>query len=207
MDLKIVKYCKINSAGIHINGKKILDPGLHDSPETSLNHMYRLMEMNYLKFFKMDNLSKLSVLAAECLLKGEKLIDAEDRSDMAVVLSNSSSSIATDFNYQQTINNRDNYFPSPSLFVYTLPNISIGEICIRHKIYGENVFLVNQKFNADVLCFYVTELFHKTNTISAIAGWTECTRIFFEAFLFLVDNGKQGSTFGENELNKLYKIN
>ncbi len=207
MDLKIVKYCKINSAGIYIEGKKILDPGPYDSPEASLNQMYRLLGMNYLKFFKMDNLSKLSILASECLFQGETLNENLEKGETAVVLSNSSSSFATDFNYQQTINDPKNYFPSPSLFVYTLPNISIGEICIRHKIYGENVFLVSQKFNAENIYFYVNELFNKTYTNNCIAGWAECSRNYFEAFLFLVEKGKQGNPFEVNELNKLYKTN
>ena len=148
MYLRVDKYCKISPTGIFIDGKKILDTNISDSPEASLNHIYRQLNVNYLKFFKMDNLSKLSILATECLLKGSELIEPEENGNMAVVLSNSSSSNVTDSNYQQTINDPANYFPSPSLFVYTLPNISIGEICIKYRIYGENVFLINQKFNA-----------------------------------------------------------
>ena len=43
--------------------------------------------------------------------------------------------------FQETIQHADSYYPSPALFVYTLPNIVTGEIAIRNKYYGETSFV------------------------------------------------------------------
>src|SRR5690606_9811213 len=101
--------------------------------------VYKENNSAYPKFFKMDNLCKLAFLASEFLLEDSK-IGSTTQENMGIVLSNKSSSLNTDRKHQATINDKDNYFPSPALFVYTLPNIMIGEISIRHQIKGENVF-------------------------------------------------------------------
>ena len=205
MDLTITKYCNIKPNKIWVNGHEVIDAGTNESLEKSLIQSYRLLGLNYLKFFKMDNLSKLAILATDCIVKDTDLYEAADKGNTAVVFANASSSLVTDSNYQQTINDPANYFPSPSLFVYTLPNITIGEICIRHKIYGENVFLISRKFDAEVLYFYVNELFERTDTQNCIAGWVECNMKTYEAYLFLVEKGIGENKFETNTINKLYK--
>jgi hypothetical protein len=205
MELVIKKYCTLEPLNINLNGKKLFEVGFQESPEKSLIQSYRLLGLNYLKFFKMDNLSKLAILATECILRGTELYESSDKNYTAVVLANASSSLVTDISYQHTISDPSNYFPSPSLFVYTLPNISIGEICIRHKILGENVFLISRKFDADVLYFYVNELFEKTDTKNCITGWVECNESTYDAFLLLVEKGTIGHIFAANIIDNLYK--
>jgi len=97
---------------------------------------YRSLQIDYPKFYKMDNLSKLGFLASEMIFNDEdnRFIPRED---IAVICFNSSSSLDIDTQYQKTIHDNENYFPSPSLFVYTLPNIVTGEIAIRNKFLGE----------------------------------------------------------------------
>jgi hypothetical protein len=205
MDLTIIKYCNIKPNNIWVNGQQLVDLGIHESLEKSLVQSYHLLGLNYLKFFKMDNLSKLAILAADCIFKDTELNNTDVKGNTAVVFANASSSLVTDANYQQTINDPANYYPSPSLFVYTLPNIAIGEICIKHKIYGENVFLISRKFDADVLYFHVNEIFERTDTQNCIAGWVECNEKTYEAFLFLVEKGIGENKFGTNVINKFYK--
>jgi len=205
MELSIQKYCTISPLKVGINGQNLVAVEVQESHEKSLVQTYRNVGMEYLKFFKMDNLSKLATLAAECLLKDTDLYQIADKSNMAVVLSNASSSLVADARYQQTINDPENYFPSPSLFVYTLPNITIGEICIKHKIYGENIFLISQFFNAQTLYLQVNELFEKTNTQFCLAGWVECNETTYEALLVLVEKRKTDIAFDINTLEYLYK--
>jgi hypothetical protein len=69
------------------------------------------------------------------------ILKDEDHSRTALVFANRSSSLDTDFKYQESINSQENYFPSPAVFVYTLPNICVGEISIKHKMQTENAFL------------------------------------------------------------------
>lgn len=124
-----------------------------------LVELYRRYAGDYPKFFKMDTLSRLGFIAAELLLKDEQV--------ESVILANRSASIKNDTDYLATIK-EGNYYPSPALFVYTLPNIVTGEIAIRHHIQGETSFYILDK---------PEELNPLLETIqtSAFAGWCECS--------------------------------
>lgn len=104
-----------------------------------LTSLYKQMIGNYPKFYKMDGLSRLGFVASEILLNAEK---EETDKERAIIFFNHSSSIASDRNYKESINDKDNYFPSPSIFVYTLPNIVTGEIAIRNHFHGETSFFI-----------------------------------------------------------------
>lgn len=116
-----------------------------------LTFLYKQMIGNYPKFYKMDGLSRLGFVASEILLNAEKGdTDVERREEegerlleeRAIIFFNHSSSIASDRNYKESINDKNNYFPSPSIFVYTLPNIVTGEIAIRNHFHGETSFFI-----------------------------------------------------------------
>lgn len=104
-----------------------------------LTSLYKQMIGNYPKFYKMDGLSRLGFVASEILLNAEK---GETDKERAIIFFNHSSSIASDRNYKESISDKNNYFPSPSIFVYTLPNIVTGEIAIRNHFHGETSFFI-----------------------------------------------------------------
>ena len=142
----------------------------------------------------MDTLSKAGFLASEILLSDEPG-RFEPREDRAVLLFNSSASLCDDRNYQNTINDPQNWFPSPAVFVYTLPNIVTGEIAIRNKYYGETCFYVMEKPDAGEICRIVGNAFQDKVTRSAVCGWAECSDDdTFEVVLFLVE--KDGDASG-----------
>ena len=124
----------------------VLDGQAVETQETGakmLVELYRRFAGDYPKFFKMDTLSRLGFIAAELLLSGRQT-DAPSRQQHAVdgiILANRSASIKNDRDYLATIA-EGRYYPSPALFVYTLPNIVTGEIAIRHRIQGETSFYI-----------------------------------------------------------------
>lgn len=120
-------------------GKKKLEEQEEAGHHSLLTSLYRQMIGNYPKFYKMDGLSRLGFVASEILLNAEK---GETDKERAIIFFNHSSSIASDRNYKESINDKDNYFPSPSIFVYTLPNIVTGEIAIRNHFHGETSFFI-----------------------------------------------------------------
>lgn len=207
MELSIRKYCYISPRKISRNGLDVFDTGNHESPEKSLAQTYRMIGLDYLKFFKMDNLSKLAILAAECVLKDTELYGETANENVAVVLANTSSSLVTDSKYQQTISDPENYFPSPSLFVYTLPNIAIGEICIRFKIYGSNMFFVSKQFDPETVHLYVNDLFGNPGTEYCLTGWVECNDTDYEAFVLLIEKKPGIMRFDSATLDFLYNSN
>src|SRR5215203_1457166 len=137
--LYISSWSVIRKGGAVSNGKTLLKNTSMES-DVFLKELYKLLKCDYPKFYKMDNLSKLAFIASESLLKDKKLTYASE--DIALVFSNSSASLDTDIHYFNSVNDKNNYFPSPAVFVYTLPNIMVGEICIRNQFMGENAFFI-----------------------------------------------------------------
>lgn len=127
-------------------GKEELGEQEGQEHHSLLTTLYKQMIGNYPKFYKMDGLSRLGFVASEILLNAEKgETEEEERKNLeerAIIFFNHSSSIASDRNYKESIKDKDNYFPSPSIFVYTLPNIVTGEIAIRNHFQGETSFFI-----------------------------------------------------------------
>ena len=155
-----------------------------------LAELYRAHIADWPKFFKMDTLSKVGFVASELLLKelGETRHEGEEFvQSRAVVLFGTTASLCADRNYQETISDRDNYYPSPALFVYTLPNIVTGEIAIRNHYRGETSFYVVEKADAAQMAFHLSCAFADTVTESMLAGWVDSRHNDdFQAFFTLV---------------------
>ena len=144
------------------------------------DELYAQVQMEYPRFYKEDLQCKTGMLAAHVLLNDWKAFRAEE---VAVVLMNRSGSLDADIKYQATVDT----IPSPALFVYTLPNILIGEICIRYGFKGENLFLVSEHFDAELLTQTVTQLFDEGTVKYCICGWCEATTAQHECLLWLVE--------------------
>jgi 3-oxoacyl-(acyl-carrier-protein) synthase len=89
------------------------------------------------RFGRMDLLSQLSLLSVESLGVDFEILD---RSRIAVCMSVTAGSLATDIGYWKGRN--DVGGPSPTLFAYTLPSSAIGEIAIRYHLTGPNLCFV-----------------------------------------------------------------
>ena len=143
-----------------------------------LSDIYHREIADWPKFFKMDGLSKLGFLCSELLLREEgetRLGEGEYRTDRAVLLFGRTSSLSADRNYQQTIDDPQNYFPSPATFVYTLPNIVTGEISIRNHYRGETTFHVLESPDAALMASLIADAFQDDETSSVLFGWLDCS--------------------------------
>ncbi len=103
---------------------------------------FRALEQPNMKFYKMSDLCKAAYVAAERLLANYPAWVEISPTRRAIVLSNRSSSLEADLAHQEVLNTHAPEGASPALFVYTLPNVAAGEICIRHKIQGDNTFFI-----------------------------------------------------------------
>ena len=155
-----------------------------------LTAVYKQMGGDYPKYYKMDGLCRLGFIASELLLRAEQtggtLPGGLDRS-RAVVLFNRSSSVASDKRYLSSIADKDNYFPSPSVFVYTLPNIVAGEIAIRNGYHGETSFYILPEKDEQQMETLMRTAFMDRQTTSLLAGWIDYEDCgHFEADLYTV---------------------
>ena len=208
--MKITKHISIANGEVNVNGEPVFSNKEADSINAFLKSIYREYGIKYPKYFKMDRLSKLGFLASEVLLKDQEISEKYEANEVAVVISNSSSTIDVDTKYYKTLTDKDD-IPSPALFVYTLPNIMIGEICIRNEFRGEIAFLISKEFNAEQIYNYTQSVFTKNKkTKACVTGWVELdSDENYNANLFLIealDNTEKNYTFNVSNLLKKYKI-
>jgi len=157
-----------------------------------LTSIYRRYIGDYPRYYKMDLLSRLGFVASELLLGGEDRQRFRACDDRAVILFNYSSSICADRSYLETIGNRDNCCPSPSLFVYTLPNIVTGEIAMRNRYHGETSFYILPQRDETVIRQVQQAAFRDPATHSMISGWIDCQdEAHFEADLYILQQNDE----------------
>lgn len=168
-----------------LNGKTLAH---NEKGAALLTELYRNHIGDYPKFFKMDTLCKLGFVASELLLQAEGEPRFMPREDRAVILFNKNASLQADTAYQKTIQDPENFFPSPAAFVYTLPNIVTGEIAIRNKYYGETSFIVLPEHDPQIMAQQLQHAFLDPMTTSVLSGWLDCTdENHFEAELFITE--------------------
>ena len=132
---------------------------------------YRALEDANMKFFKMSDLCKAAYIAVENLLRERPLSDKYERTDIAVIMANSSASLDTDLEHQRILEQRLPEGTSPAVFVYTLPSVAAGEICIRNKFQGDNTFFIDD--NQEETEKYAEMLIERGYAKAVICGWCD----------------------------------
>jgi len=179
---QIKSYCRIINEKMIGDGNIILQRNPDGSNAEFLKEIYRKAEANYPKFFKMDLLCKSAFLAAEFISKKENLWET----NTALLLSNRSSSMASDEKHAQAIYGAESV-ASPAVFVYTLPNLVLGEISIRHQLFSENLFLIFDKFSPETLVPYAEQILNENKAEKVLAGWVEADENNLDVFIYLIE--------------------
>jgi hypothetical protein len=201
----IYSFCRIRNSQAFLN-QQILPIGGVSTLNEFLKTIYQHLQLDYPKFFKMDELCKLSFIAAEMIWKDFPVKESKE-GEVAIIFSNSSSTLETDRRHQESIQDKENYFPSPAVFVYTLPNIAIGEITIRHKLKGENSFFVTEHFDTAFISQYVNSLLKNNRAEMALTGWVNYEPDGYDCFVCLSGKEKKGPglEYTKENLDILYK--
>lgn len=124
------------------------------------------------KFSKMDNLSKLGLIAAADIMKGVECGEEE----LGVILCGRHSSMDTDLRHHELISKGGDSAASPAVFVYTLPNVAAGEIAIRYKAKGEETFFLADSCDEGALRSYAATAMGRTGMKYCICGWLDFYR-------------------------------
>ncbi|MCF0056434.1 hypothetical protein [Dyadobacter sp. CY356] len=196
----ITAYCHIKDNVCSVNGEIFLQKN-EESADSWFKQLYKELALEYPKFYKMDMLSQAGFLGSELIKKTNPglLTDYAD-DEIALLFANSESSADTDIRFRESYLEKKT--PSPSLFVYTLPNIVLGEIAIRNKWFGENMFAVLPKFTPDFFIQYGSVLLN-TGSKAVLAGWLGILEGRVEVFMFLVETeNKNGYPFDAENIRK-----
>lgn len=198
----ITRYAHIRDRSLMRQGEVVYS-NQEGTLDQFLDQAFLALSIGYPKFYKMDASSKLGLLASEMLLKEIGLKEVYEPKRIGLVLANAHSSLDTDLRYFESTKT----MASPALFVYTLPNIVAGEICIRQGIKGENAFFVWPGFQAELLHQYVEMVMNAGNSDTCVAGWIDVMGSQHDVFLYLTEKTKRGNALEHSavQLDKLYQ--
>lgn len=201
-EVYITGSCVIRNNRAYRDGVLLWETSQEQELPEFLRAGYDHLSAQYPKFHKMDSLSKLGWLAAEVLLKDAPLTDHPPES-VGLILANKSASLDTDLRYYETVKD----IASPALFVYTLPNIVMGEISIRHGFKGENAFFTADIFDREFMVQYISQLFLENAISACLCGWVEVMGPVYEVMLYKVERtGEKGLAFNADNLQKAGSI-
>lgn len=193
---KITNFIKISKNGIFNGREQVFSAEGSEDLNVFLKNAYKKLEISYPKFHKMDSLCKLGIIATEFLFKNRKI-----NADTALVFSNSASSLETDKLHQDLMSSG----VSPSVFVYTLPNIVSGEISIKYKLQSENAFFISKSFDAGLIQGYSKIILDLNKAGEVVCGWIELKNGRYDVFLCLISNEGE-IPFSKENLEELYRF-
>lgn len=185
--LRRTHHINITPTSVCVDGQKVTI--VKEGDASQLTALYKQLIGGYPKFYKMDLLSRLGFVATELLLQAEGKPRFEGKVEgRAVVLFNRSSSIEADRRYAATTADANTYYPSPSIFVYTLPNIVAGEIAIRNGYQGETSFYVMPEKDENMMQTILEATFTDAKMTSAISGWLDAEdENHYQADLYIIE--------------------
>ncbi len=197
MRLGITTYCSIGHLSVKVNRKVVFRAA--DGSEDLLKLIYNQLNPAYPKFFKMDDLCRLGFLGVEWIVKERPELSESEDDAIALVFQNEMSSLQSDSEHQLQLNKG---VASPATFVYTLPNIVVGEIAIRNKWFGESAFFVGPKSDVAMLVDYTKSLILNRKAKIGIVGFIESFAGDHFLRLLVVEETNSGDEFNVVSLSK-----
>lgn len=185
--LYIHQYIQWQDGIVSRNGRELYYSAGQDAHSIALD-IYQQSGITYPKFFKMDILSRVAFLASEMIIPQPV---NEDKDHVAVVFSTTSGCLDVDHKFEESRQT----LASPALFVYTLPNIMLGEVCIRNGFKGEQMCTIAEGPDANWFGFYVGDLLHKRGTEACLCGYVDATATHIRAVMLWVSKAPSSLPF------------
>ncbi|MCQ2198814.1 MAG: beta-ACP synthase [Paludibacteraceae bacterium] len=141
---KVSVRVDIKNNEVSLNGNKVFLSENADEYADFIRAAFKNVSPEpYMKFAKMDDFCKLALTSVEYL--GFRGVE-----NTALLLQTNSGCLASDLKHLENISQGAEN-ASPAVFVYTLPNIALGEIAIRHKFKGENLTRIVESYDENAL--------------------------------------------------------
>lgn len=167
-NLEILNHIEIKNYSVFVNNNCVINFLEAENFNAFAKKMYEHLQIKYPKFYKMSAMCKLGFLASEFLIKDNDIAEV-DKNKVAQILACKASSLKTDTEFQESLTS----IPSPATFVYTLPNIVTGEICIRNGFKGEEMMFITESFDKELLFEYTKILFSENKADISLTGFID----------------------------------
>lgn len=142
--VKVQSKVQIKNNQVTLNGNNVFQSDVREEYSDFIRAAFKNVYAEpYMKFAKMDDFCKLALTSVEYL-------GVQNVENTALLLHTNSGCLHSDMKHLENISQGAEN-ASPAVFVYTLPNIALGEIAIRHKFKGENLTRIVESFDVETL--------------------------------------------------------
>ncbi len=168
-DYDVVKRLRITPEGLWVDDQAVALKGRGPALVTEIFKKY-LADGS--RFFKMDLYSRLAYVGTTLLAK-DALEDAGSE-DRALVIFTQNGSVLADRKHLSTFSHPDEFFPSPAVFINTLPNVVLGEIAVKNSIKGETTLVLLPDRDETAMQRIIEATVAATRPSVLICGWVDC---------------------------------
>ena len=166
---EIVKSLSIDPQGLIEDGRSI---PFESTGASLITEIYKKHLSDDSRFFKMDLYSRIAYVGS-CLLAKDSLKGFEPE-DVSLLLFTLNGSILADRKHISSYSNPEEYYPSPSVFINTLPNVVLGEIAVKNTIKGETTLVMLPTKDDAMMETIVDITLVATQPSAMIYGWVDC---------------------------------
>ena len=164
-----VKHLAITPDGLTMDGKAV---PLESHGAALVTEIFKKFLADGSRFFKMDLYSRLAYVATSLLAKDS--LEGCDPEEVALVVFTQNGSVLADRKHLSTFSNPEEFFPSPAVFINTLPNVVLGEIAVKNTIKGETTLVLLPGRDESAMNRIIDATLAATKPAVMICGWIDC---------------------------------
>ena len=165
----VAKRLRVTPDGLWIDDQAV---PLENRGSALITEIFKKYLADGSRFFKMDLYSRLAY-AGTSLLAKDALEDA-DPEDRALFIFTQNGSVLADRKHLSTFSNPEEFFPSPAIFINTLPNVVLGEIAVKNSIKGETTLVLLPHRDEAAMNRIIEATVSATRPSVMLCGWVDC---------------------------------
>ncbi|MBR3291869.1 MAG: hypothetical protein IKI66_06775 [Bacteroidales bacterium] len=163
------KHLHITPEGLWIDGQAV---PLENRGSALITEIFKKHLADGSRFFKMDLYSRLAYAATSLLAKDA--LEGYDPEDLALIIFTQNGSVMADRKHLSTFSDPEDFFPSPAVFINTLPNVVLGEIAVKNNIKGETTLVLLPHRDEAAMNRIIEATVSATRPSVMLCGWVDC---------------------------------
>jgi len=168
-DYETAGSVRITPDGLWINGLAV---PMESHGPALLTEIYKKNLADQSRFFKMDLYSRLAYVGTGLLAKDA--LNGYDPADLAIFIFTQNGSVLADRKHLSSFSNPEEFYPSPAVFINTLPNVVLGEIAVKNNIKGETTLVLLPSRDEATMNTVIQASVAATRPSAVIYGWVDC---------------------------------
>ncbi len=189
--MRVISYCKISDHSIVLDGERQKDLESHIQGQSlgeKFDNLFKATRSDYPLFYRLDDFSKLGILAAELVLRKAGHDAITPKPEMGIILHTRTGTLYADSMYAQSIQDIVDFNPNPEIFSRLHPNAVCADIALRNNITGESSIFLSDGFNYEMFYRMGADMFATDPDVKQLLmGYLECYGNYASAFFCLVE--------------------